>query len=73
MLVPPSTQDSKGIPHNGVALLLMELGCHPVGAHNSAFWDYHNEHGDKKVTISGNNEDGGDKGDADGNFNFDGG
>ncbi len=71
LFVPLSTGKGGPIAHDGVALLLMELGCCPIDAQNSALLAYHNENNDKKiVTTSGNNGDNGNKGDADGKFNF---
>ncbi len=62
------------IAHDGVASLLLELGCQTVGAWNTTLLDHHNEHGNKiRVTTSGKNGDKGGKGgkgDADGNFDF---
>ncbi len=74
LFVPPSTRKVGPIAHNGVALLLMEFGRHPINAQNSASLAYNSENIDKKiVTATGNHGDNGNEGDADRKFNFYGG
>ncbi len=48
LFVPPLTGKGGPLAHDGVALLLMELGRHSFDAQNSASFAYHNENNDKK-------------------------
>ncbi len=71
LFVPLSTRKVGPIAHDRVASLLMEFGCHPINAQNSASLAYNSENIDKKiVTATGNHGDDGNEGDADQKFNF---